>query len=141
MLRDPEKRDHGRGGDPLGVAWAFNGGLAPVVSTSPTWWMRCSASRRRAAKISRAPRSDALVRLDLSLPKQPSVPPDAAGGYRRNSARAASGSGASGSRPVRCSTCHGQGDVTRSAILHRRYQDHTAGPTCHSHSTVIPNRA
>jgi molecular chaperone DnaJ len=51
------------------------------------------------------------------------------------------GSGASeGSRPIRCATCHGQGDVThvqRSFIGDIRTTQPC--PTCHGYGTVIPD--
>jgi molecular chaperone DnaJ len=96
---------------------------------------------------SRGPRSrvrrgqDALVRLDLELA-------EAAFGttkpLRVDTAvlcPRCSGSGAeTGSHPVRCETCHGQGDVThvqRSFIGDIRTTQPC--PTCRGYGTVIPN--
>ena len=98
-------------------------------------------------QASRGPRSrvrrgqDALVRLDLELA-------EAAFGttkpLRVDTAvlcPRCNGSGAAeGSQPVRCSTCHGQGDVThvqRSFIGDIRTTQPC--PTCRGYGTVIPN--
>jgi molecular chaperone DnaJ len=96
---------------------------------------------------SRGPRSrvrrgqDALVRLDLELA-------EAAFGttmpLRVDTAvlcPRCNGSGAnSGSKPTRCPTCHGQGDVThvqRSFIGDIRTTQPC--PTCHGYGTIIPD--
>lgn len=96
-------------------AWAGSAGASgPAASTSPTWWTPCSASRAAGGPRSRVRRGqDALVRLELELA-------EAAFGttkpLRVDTAvlcPRCNGSGAAdGASPVRCSTCHGQGEVT-----------------------------
>ena len=113
-----------------------------AASTSPTSSTRCSAARPPAGPRSRVRRGqDALVRLDLELA-------EAAFGttkpLRVDTAvlcPRCNGSGAAeGSKPVTCSTCHGQGDVThvqRSFIGDIRTTQPC--PTCRGYGTVIPN--
>jgi molecular chaperone DnaJ len=144
VLQDPKKRDlYDRGGDPLGGGFGgFNGGfgaggfdftnLVDAMFGQPT-------SRGPRSRVRRG--QDALVRLDLELA-------EAAFGttkpLRVDTAvlcPRCNGSGASeGSRPVRCATCHGQGDVThvqRSFIGDIRTTQPC--PTCHGYGTVIPD--
>jgi molecular chaperone DnaJ len=144
VLQDPKKRDlYDRGGDPLGGGLGgFNGGfgaggfdftnLVDAMFGQPT--ARGPRSRVRRGQ-------DALVRLDLELA-------EAAFGttkpLRVDTAvlcPRCNGSGASeGSRPIRCATCHGQGDVThvqRSFIGDIRTTQPC--PTCHGYGTVIPD--
>lgn len=144
VLQDPKKRDlYDRGGDPLGGGFGgFNGGfgaggfdftnLVDAMFGQPT-------SRGPRSRVRRG--QDALVRLDLELA-------EAAFGttkpLRVDTAvlcPRCNGSGASeGSRPIRCATCHGQGDVThvqRSFIGDIRTTQPC--PTCHGYGTVIPD--
>ena len=146
VLQDPKKRDiYDRGGDPLGggMGGGFNGGFgAGAASTSPIWSTPCSATRPHRGPRSRVRRGqDALVRLDLELA-------EAAFGttkpLRVDTAvlcPRCNGSGAAeGSKPVTCSTCHGQGEVThvqRSFIGDIRTTQPC--PTCRGYGTVIPN--
>jgi molecular chaperone DnaJ len=144
VLQDPKKRDlYDRGGDPLGGGMGgFNGGFGPGGFDFTNL-----VDAMFGQQTSRGPRSrvrrgqDALVRLDLELA-------EAAFGttkpLRVDTAvlcPRCNGSGASeGSRPVRCSTCHGQGDVThvqRSFIGDIRTTQPC--PTCHGYGTVIPD--
>jgi molecular chaperone DnaJ len=144
VLQDPKKRElYDRGGDPLGAGFGgFNGGFGPggfdftnlvdAMFGQPT-------SRGPRSRVRRG--QDALVRLDLELA-------EAAFGttkpLRVDTAvlcPRCNGSGASeGSRPIRCATCHGQGDVThvqRSFIGDIRTTQPC--PTCHGYGTVIPD--
>src|SRR5215204_2289436 len=144
VLQDPKKRDlYDRGGDPLGGGMGgFNGGF----SSGGFDFTNLMDAMFGGQTTSRGPRSrirlgqDALVRLDLELA-------EAAFGttkpLRVDTAvlcPRCNGSGASeGSRPVRCSTCHGQGDVThvqRSFIGDIRTTQPC--PTCRGYGTVIP---
>ncbi len=144
VLQDPKKRDlYDRGGDPLGGGMGgFNGtfGAGGFDFTN-------LVDAMFGQQTTRGPRSrvrrgqDALVRLDLELA-------EAAFGttkpLRVDTAvlcPRCNGSGAAeGSKPVRCSTCHGQGDVThvqRSFIGDIRTTQPC--PTCRGYGTVIPN--
>ncbi|HWJ52732.1 MAG TPA: molecular chaperone DnaJ [Propionibacteriaceae bacterium] len=144
VLQDPKKRDlYDRGGDPLGGGMGgFNGtfGAGGFDFTN-------LVDAMFGQQTTRGPRSrvrrgqDALVRLDLELA-------EAAFGVtkplRVDTAvlcPRCNGSGAAeGSKPVRCSTCHGQGDVThvqRSFIGDIRTTQPC--PTCRGYGTVIPN--
>ena len=145
VLQDPKKRDlYDRGGDPLGGGMGgFNGGFGTAGGFDFTNLVDAMFGQQ----TTRGPRSrvrrgqDALVRLDLELA-------EAAFGttkpLRVDTAvlcPRCNGSGAAeGSRPVRCSTCHGQGDVThvqRSFIGDIRTTQPC--PTCRGYGTVIPN--
>jgi molecular chaperone DnaJ len=143
VLQDPKKRDlYDRGGDPLGGGFGgFNGGFGPGgfdFSNLVDAMFGQQTSRGPRSRVRRG--QDALVRLDLELA-------EAAFGttkpLRVDTAvlcPRCNGSGASeGSRPVRCSTCHGQGDVThvqRSFIGDIRTTQPC--PTCRGYGTVIP---
>ena len=146
VLADPKKRDiYDRGGDPLGggLGGGFNGGFGAAGGFDFTNLVDAMFG----AQGTRGPRSrvrrgqDALVRLDLELA-------EAAFGttkpLRVDTAvlcPRCNGSGATeGSQPVRCATCHGQGDVThvqRSFIGDIRTTQPC--PTCRGYGTVIPN--
>ena len=144
VLQDPKKRDlYDRGGDPLGGGMGgFNGGFG-----AGGFDFTNLVDAMFGGQTSRGPRSrvrrgqDALVRLDLELA-------EAAFGttkpLRVDTAvlcPRCNGSGATeGSKPVRCSTCNGQGDVThvqRSFIGDIRTTQPC--PTCRGYGTVIPN--
>ncbi|MFC7621022.1 molecular chaperone DnaJ [Microlunatus sp. GCM10028923] len=148
VLRDEQKRDlYDRGGDPLGGGMGgfngfggFNGGAQGFDFTN-------LVDAMFGGQQSRGPRSrvrrgqDAVVRLDLDLAEA------AFGATKPVRVDTAvlcprcNGSGASeGSQPVRCSTCHGQGDVThvqRSFLGDIRTTQPC--PTCRGYGTVIPN--
>jgi molecular chaperone DnaJ len=142
VLQDPKKRDlYDRGGDPLGGGFGgFNGGFGPAgfdFTNLVDAMFGQPTSRGPRSRVRRG--QDALVRLDLELA-------EAAFGttkpLRVDTAvlcPRCNGSGASeGSRPVRCATCHGQGDVThvqRSFIGDIRTTQPC--PTCHGYGTVI----
>ncbi len=147
VLQDPKKRDiYDRGGDPLGGGMGgggFNGGF----SAGGGFDFTNLVDAMFGAQGARGPRSrvrrgqDALVRLELELA-------EAAFGttkpLRVDTAvlcPRCSGSGAAdGSKPVTCSTCHGQGDVThvqRSFIGDIRTTQPC--PTCRGYGTVVPN--
>jgi len=144
VLQDPKKRDlYDRGGDPLGGGFGgFNGGFGPAgfdFTNLVDAMFGQPTSRGPRSRVRRG--QDALVRLDLELA-------EAAFGttkpLRVDTAvlcPRCNGSGASeGSRPVRCATCHGQGDVThvqRSFIGYIRTTQPC--PTCHGYGTVIPD--
>ncbi len=147
VLQDPKKRDlYDRGGDPLGGGMGgFNGGFGGGQAGGFDFTNLVDAMFGQ--QTSRGPRSrvrrgqDALVRLDLELA-------EAAFGttkpLRVDTAvlcPRCNGSGASeGSKPVKCATCHGQGDVThvqRSFIGDIRTTQPC--PTCRGYGTVIPN--
>ena len=144
VLQDPKKRDlYDRGGDPLGGGMGgFNGGFGAAGFDFTNL-----VDAMFGGQTSRGPRSrvrrgqDALVRLDLELA-------EAAFGttkpLRVDTAvlcPRCNGTGATeGSKPVRCSTCHGQGDVThvqRSFIGDIRTTQPC--PTCRGYGTVIPD--
>ena len=144
VLQDPKKRDiYDRGGDPLGGGMGgFNGGFA-----SGGFDFTNLVDAMFGQQAARGPRSrtrrgqDALVRLDLELA-------EAAFGttkpLRVDTAvlcPRCNGSGAAlGSKPSRCSTCHGQGEVThvqRSFIGDIRTTQPC--PTCRGYGTVIPD--
>ena len=144
VLQDPKKRDlYDRGGDPLGGGMGgFNGGFG-----AGGFDFTNLVDAMFGGQTSRGPRSrvrrgqDALVRLDLELA-------EAAFGttkpLRVDTAvlcPRCNGSGATeGSKPVRCSTCNGQGDVThvqRSFIGDIRTTQPC--PTCRGYGTMIPN--
>ena len=144
VLQDPKKRDlYDRGGDPLGGGMGgFNGGFG-----AGGFDFTNLVDAMFGGQTSRGPRSrvrrgqDALVRLDLELA-------EAAFGttkpLRVDTAvlcPRCNGTGATeGSKPVRCSTCHGQGDVThvqRSFIGDIRTTQPC--PTCRGYGTVIPD--
>ncbi|WP_179756955.1 molecular chaperone DnaJ [Microlunatus parietis] len=148
VLRDEQKRDlYDRGGDPLGGGMGgfngfggFNGGAQGFDFTN-------LVDAMFGGQQTRGPRSrvrrgqDAVVRLDLDLAEA------AFGATKPVRVDTAvlcprcNGSGASeGSQPVRCSTCHGQGDVThvqRSFLGDIRTTQPC--PTCRGYGTVIPN--
>lgn len=146
VLGDPKKRDlYDRGGDPLGggMGGGFNGGGFGAGGFDFTNLVDAMFGQQSA----RGPRSrvrrgqDALVRLDLELA-------EAAFGttkpLRVDTAvlcPRCNGSGAQeGSKPVTCSTCHGQGEVThvqRSFLGDIRTT--SPCPTCRGYGTVIPN--
>lgn len=144
VLQDPKKRDlYDRGGDPLGGGFGgFNGGFGPAgfdFTNLVDAMFGQPTSRGPRSRVRRG--QDALVRLDLELA-------EAAFGttkpLRVDTAvlcPRCNGSGASeGSRPIRCATCHGQGDVThvqRSFIGDIRTTQPC--PTCHGYGTVIPD--
>lgn len=148
VLQDPKKRDlYDRGGDPLsqnGGMGGFNGGFGQAGGFDFTNLVDAMFGQQTA---SRGPRSrvrrgqDALVRLDLELAEA------AFGATKPLKVDTAvlcprcNGSGANeGSQPVRCSTCHGQGDVThvqRSFIGDIRTTQPC--PTCRGYGTVIPD--
>jgi molecular chaperone DnaJ len=144
VLADPKKRDiYDRGGDPLGGGMGgFNGGFGPGgfdFTNLVDAMFGQQGSRGPRSRVRRG--QDALVRLDLELA-------EAAFGttkpLRVDTAvlcPRCNGSGAQeGSQPVRCSTCHGQGEVThvqRSFIGDIRTTQ--ACPTCRGYGTVIPN--
>ena len=116
--------------------------MLAAVSTSRTWSTPCSVQQSTRGPRSRVRRGqDALVRLDLELA-------EAAFGttkpLRVDTAvlcPRCNGTGANeGSQPVRCATCHGQGDVThvqRSFIGDIRTTQPC--PTCRGYGTVIPD--
>jgi molecular chaperone DnaJ len=144
VLQDPKKRDlYDRGGDPLG------GGLGGFNGTFGAGGFDFTnlVDAMFGQQTTRGPRSrvrrgqDALVRLDLELAEAAfgttkPVRVDTAVLCPR-----CNGSGAAeGSKPVRCSTCHGQGEVThvqRSFIGDIRTTQPC--PTCRGYGTVIPN--
>lgn len=148
VLGDPKKRDlYDRGGDPLGGGMGgggFNGGFGTAGGGFDFTNLVDAMFGQQTA---RGPRSrvrrgqDALVRLELELA-------EAAFGttkpLRVDTAMLCprcSGSGAQeGSKPVKCATCHGQGEVThvqRSFIGDIRTT--SPCPTCRGYGTVIPN--
>ena len=142
VLQDPKKRDlYDRGGDPLGGGFGgFNGGFGPAgfdFTNLVDAMFGQPTSRGPRSRVRRG--QDALVRLDLELAEA------AFGATKPLRVDTAvlcprcNGSGASeGSRPVRCATCHGQGDVThvqRSFIGDIRTTQPC--PTCHGYGTVI----
>lgn len=144
VLTDPKKRDvYDRGGDPLGGGMGgFNGGFGAGgfdFTNLVDAMFGQQATRGPRSRVRRG--QDALVRLDLELA-------EAAFGttkpLRVDTAvlcPRCNGSGAQeGSQPVRCSTCHGQGEVThvqRSFIGDIRTTQPC--PTCRGYGTVIPN--
>ncbi|GAA2109753.1 molecular chaperone DnaJ [Microlunatus panaciterrae] len=147
VLSDSSKRDiYDRGGDPLGGGMGgggFNGGFGAAGGFDFTNLVDAmfgqQASRGPRSRVRRG--QDALVRLDLELA-------EAAFGttkpLRVDTAvlcPRCNGSGAQeGSQPVKCATCHGQGDVThvqRSFIGDIRTTQPC--PTCRGYGTVIPN--
>ena len=150
VLQDPKKRDlYDRGGDPLGggMGGGFNGGFGGAGGFGGGFDFTNLVDAVFGQQTARGPRSrvrrgqDALVRLDLELA-------EAAFGttkpLRVDTAvlcPRCNGSGASeGSKPVTCSTCHGQGDVTH--VQRTRIGDirtTQACPTCRGYGTVIPN--
>ena len=144
VLQDPKKRDlYDRGGDPLGGGMGgFNGGFGAGgfdFTNLVDAMFGQQASRGPRSRIRRG--QDALVRLDLELAEaafgttKPLRVDTAVLCPRCNGAGAAEGS-----QPVRCSTCHGQGDVThvqRSFIGDIRTTQPC--PTCRGYGTVIPN--
>ena len=134
-----------RGGDPFnGGMGGFNGGFGGAQGGFDFTNL---VDAMFGQQQSRGPRSrvrrgqDAVVRLDLELAEA------AFGTTKPLKVDTAvlcprcSGSGAEeGSQPVKCSTCHGQGDVThvqRSFIGDIRTTQ--PGPTCRGFGTVIPN--
>ena len=150
VLQDPKKRDlYDRGGDPLGggMGGGFNGGFGAGGFGGGGFDFTNLVDAVFGQQTARGPRSrvrrgqDALVRLDLELA-------EAAFGttkpLRVDTAvlcPRCNGSGASeGSKPVTCSTCHGQGDVTH--VQRTRIGDIRTTqpcPTCRGYGTVIPN--
>jgi len=143
VLQDPKKRDiYDRGGDPLGGGMGgFTGGFGPggfdFSNLMDAMFGGGASSRGPRSRVRRG--QDALVRLDLELA-------EAAFGttkpLRVDTAvlcPRCNGSGASeGTGPVRCQTCHGQGDVThvqRSFIGDIRTTQPC--PTCRGFGTVI----
>ncbi|HEX8487447.1 MAG TPA: molecular chaperone DnaJ [Propionibacteriaceae bacterium] len=147
VLQDPKKRDlYDRGGDPLGGGGGY-GGFGGPGGAAGGFDFTNLVDAMFGQQGSRGPRSrvrrgqDALVRLDLELA-------EAAFGttkpLRVDTAvlcPRCTGSGAEdGSQPVRCQTCHGQGDVThvqRSFIGDIRTTQPC--PTCRGYGTVLPN--
>ena len=145
VLQDPKKRDlYDRGGDPLGGAGmgGFNGGFGAGgfdFTNLVDAMFGQQASRGPRSRVRRG--QDALVRLDLELAEaafgttKPLRVDTAVLCPRCNGAGAAEGS-----QPVRCATCHGQGDVThvqRSFIGDIRTTQPC--PTCRGYGTVIPD--
>lgn len=148
VLQDPKKRDlYDRGGDPLGGGMGGSNGGFGGGGQAGGFDFTNLVDAMFGQQGSRGPRSrvrrgqDALVRLDLELA-------EAAFGttkpLRVDTAilcPRCNGSGASeGSKPVRCATCHGQGDVThvqRSFIGDIRTT--SPCPTCRGYGTVIPD--
>jgi molecular chaperone DnaJ len=144
VLQDPKKRDlYDRGGDPLGGGMGgfnsgFGGGGFDFTNLVDAMFGQ-QATRGPRSRVRRG--QDALVRLDLELAEA------AFGATKPLRVDTAvlcprcSGSGAADSAgPVRCSTCHGQGEVThvqRSFIGDIRTT--SACPTCRGYGTVIPN--
>src|SRR3954447_2221877 len=146
VLADPKKKDlYDRGADPLGGG--LGGGFGGGFGGQGGFDFGNLVDAMFGQQTSRGPRSrvrrgqDALVRLDLELA-------EAAFGttmpLRVDTAvlcPRCNGSGATeGSRPTRCPTCHGQGDVThvqRSFIGDIRTTQPC--PTCHGYGTVIPD--
>ena len=144
VLQDPKKRDlYDRGGDPLGGGMGgFNGGFGAGGFDFTNLVDAMFGQQTTRGPRSRVRRGqDALVRLDLELAEA------AFGTTKPVRVETAvlcprcNGSGAAeGSKPVRCSTCHGQGDVThvqRSFIGDIRTTQPC--PTCRGYGTVIPN--
>lgn len=146
VLTDPKKRDlYDRGGDPLGGGMGGFGGNGAGQAGGFDFTNLVDAMFGQQG--SRGPRSrvrrgqDALVRLDLELSEA------AFGTTKPLQVDTAvlcprcGGSGAEdGSQPIRCETCHGQGDVThvqRSFIGDIRTTQPC--PTCRGYGTVIPN--
>lgn len=145
VLGDAKKRDlYDRGGDPLGggLGGGFNGGFSTggfdFTNLVDAMFGQQSARGPRS-RVRRG--QDALVRLDLELA-------EAAFGttkpLRVDTAvlcPRCNGSGAQeGSKPVKCATCRGQGEVThvqRSFIGDIRTT--TPCPTCRGYGTVIPD--
>ncbi|HLT62702.1 MAG TPA: molecular chaperone DnaJ [Microlunatus sp.] len=148
VLRDEQKRElYDRGGDPLGGGMGGFNGFGGFNGSSAGFDFTNLVDAMFGGQASRGPRSrvrrgqDAVVRLDLELAEAAfgttkSVRVDTAVLCPR-----CNGSGASeGSQPVRCSTCHGQGDVThvqRSFLGDIRTTQPC--PTCRGYGTVIPN--
>jgi molecular chaperone DnaJ len=144
VLQDPKKRDlYDRGGDPLGgMGGGFNGGFGAGGFDFTNLVDAMFGQQGARGPRSRVRRGqDALVRLDLELAEaafgttKPLRVDTAVLCPRCNGAGAAEGS-----QPVRCSTCHGQGDVThvqRSFIGDIRTTQPC--PTCRGYGTVIPN--
>jgi molecular chaperone DnaJ len=146
VLADPKKREiFDRGGDPLGGGMGgFNGG---GFTGAGGFDFTNLVDAMFGGQGARGPRSrvrrgqDALVRLDLELAEA------AFGATKPLRVDTAvlcprcNGSGAAdGDQPVRCSTCHGQGDVThvqRSFIGDIRTTQPC--PTCRGYGSVIPN--
>jgi molecular chaperone DnaJ len=143
VLQDPKKRDiYDRGGDPLGGGMGgFTGGFGAAgfdfSNLMDAMFGGQSASRGPRSRVRRG--QDALVRLDLELA-------EAAFGttkpLRVDTAvlcpRCGGSGAAEGTGPVRCQTCHGQGDVThiqRSFIGDIRTTQPC--PTCRGFGTVI----
>ncbi len=145
VLQDPKKRDiYDRGGDPLGGGMGgFNGGFGNAGGFDFTNLVDAMFG----AQQTRGPRSrvrrgqDALVRLDLELAEAAFGATKALRVDTAVLCPRCDGSGATeGSKPVKCNTCHGQGDVThvqRSFIGDIRTTQ--ACPTCRGFGTVIPN--
>lgn len=149
VLRDEQKRDlYDRGGDPLGGGMGgFNNGFGGFNGGAQGFDFTNLVDAMFGGQQTRGPRSrvrrgqDAVVRLDLDLAEA------AFGATKPVRVDTAvlcprcSGSGASeGSKPVRCSTCHGQGDVThvqRSFLGDIRTTQPC--PTCRGYGTVIPD--
>src|ERR687893_1267171 len=144
VLQDPKKRDlYDRGGDPLGGGMGgFNGGFGAGGFDFTNLVDAMFGQQTTRGPRSRVRRGqDALVRLDLELAEA------AFGTTKPVRVETAvlcprcNGSGAAeGSKPVRCSTCHGQGEVThvqRSFIGDIRTTQPC--PTCRGYGTVIPN--
>ncbi|CAA9397094.1 MAG: Chaperone protein DnaJ [uncultured Propionibacteriaceae bacterium] len=147
VLQDPKKRDiYDRGGDPLGGGMGGMGGMGGFGNAGGFDFTNL-VDAMFGQQSSRGPRSrtrrgqDALVRLDLELA-------EAAFGttkpLRVDTAvicpRCTGTGAAEGSKPTRCQTCHGQGDVThvqRSFIGDIRTTQ--ACPTCRGYGTVIPH--
>jgi molecular chaperone DnaJ len=147
VLADPKKRDlYDRGGDPLGGGTGgmggFNGGFGAGGFDFTNLVDAMFGQQAARGPRSRTRRGqDALVRLELELA-------EAAFGTTKPlqvdtavlCPRCTGSGSAEGSAPVRCPTCHGQGDVThiqRSFIGDIR----TTQPChhCRGYGTVIPD--
>jgi len=146
VLADDKKRDlYDRGGDPLGGGMGGFGGGFPGAGGGFDFTNLVDAMFGQQS--SRGPRSrvrrgqDALVRLDLELAEAAFGTTKALRVDTAVLCPRCSGSGAEGgSGPVRCETCHGQGDVThvqRSFIGDIRTTQPC--PTCRGYGTVIAN--
>lgn len=151
VLSDPQKRDmYDRGGDPFGGngAGGFGaGGFGPGFGGGGGFDFTNLVDAMFGQQSTRGPRprvrrgQDALVRMSLELAEaafgitKPITVDTAVLCPRCN------GSGSErGSKPVTCSTCHGQGEVThiqRSFIGDIRTTQ--ACPTCRGFGTVIPD--
>jgi molecular chaperone DnaJ len=150
VLSDPQKREmYDRGGDPFGngngMGGFGSGGFGPGFGGGFDFTNLVDAMFGQQSSRGPRPRvrrgQDALVRMSLELAEaafgvtKPITVDTAVLCPRCN------GSGSeNGSKPVTCSTCHGQGEVThiqRSFIGDIRTTQ--ACPTCRGYGTVIPD--